>query len=101
MSTQNPLSLDFMVHQPAKTAAILQCLPEQQAAEFMDEIPTRILVPVFEQMESWPAARVLEHLPLRQQAAILARMHFQTATALLRLQSPPGGIPCFRQHPGG
>lgn len=84
----NPLSLNFLARKPEQAAAILQTLSDQQAAEYLIEIPTRTLVPVIECMEHWPAARILEYMSVEKNAAVVSQLDYQSAVAVLRLQSP-------------
>jgi Mg/Co/Ni transporter MgtE len=82
----NPLSLDFLSQKPARAAAIIQALSDQQAADYLTQIPIRTLVPVIDCMEHWPAARILECMPVEKNAAIVSRLDYQSAVAVLRLQ---------------
>jgi len=82
----NPLSLDFLRQKPARAAAILQTLSDQQAADYLALVPTRILAPVIDCMEHWPAARILEGMPVDKNAAIVSALDYQSAIAVLRLQ---------------
>lgn len=86
MKNSNSLSLDFLSTKPQAAAQVLQALAAEQAALYLEIVPVRILGPVIQQMETWPAARILDLLPLEQNAAIFAQLNYRTVAALLRQQ---------------
>ena len=86
MKNPDSLSLDFLSTKPQASAQVLQTLAEEQAALYLEHVPVRILGPVIQQMETWPAARILDLLPLEQNAAIFAQLNYRTVAALLRQQ---------------
>lgn len=86
MKSTNSLSLDFLLAKPLAAAQVLQTLAAEQAALYLENVPVRILGPVIQHMETWPAARILDLLPLEQNAAIFAQLNYRTVAALLRLQ---------------
>ena len=87
MTTFNPLSLDFISRRPATAARVLQGEDARQVARYLSEVPIRLLIPLIEAMESWPAARILAELPDEQVPAILARLSFPVTATLVRLQT--------------
>jgi len=86
MKNANSLSLDFLTSKPQAAAHVLQSLAAEQAALYLGNVPVRMLGPVFQYMEIWPAARILDLLPLEQNAAVFAHLNYQRIAALLRLQ---------------
>ena len=86
MTSSNPLSLDFLAKKPGAAAQVLQSLEDQQAAFYLQDVPVRIVAPVLQEMQMWPASRILDRLSLEQNAAIFAQLTYQTVAALLRLQ---------------
>ncbi|MDP1932965.1 MAG: hypothetical protein Q8L60_16055 [Gammaproteobacteria bacterium] len=86
MSRSKSLSLDFLASKPRAAAGVLQSLMPDQAALYLAEVPVRILAPVLADMETWPAARILDLLTLEQNAAIFGQLHYRSVAALLRLQ---------------
>lgn len=87
MNINNPLSLEFLAHKPGKAAIVLQSLDAEQAALYLVNVPVRVLAPVIERIESWPAARIMEFMPLEQRGAVITQLKYPAASALLRLFS--------------
>lgn len=86
MTSSNPLSLDFLIRKPEAAAQVLQSLEDQEAAFYLREVPVRIVAPVLQEMQMWPASRILDQLSLEQNAAIFAQLTYRTVAALMRLQ---------------
>lgn len=82
----NSLSLGFLADRPGAAARVLQSQPARDTAQFLEDIPLRILAPVLTAMETWPAARLLPHMATVRAAAILTELDYRQAVALLRLQ---------------
>jgi len=87
MSNNNFLSLAFLEQQPKAAASILQEFPAEQIVDFYKQTPVTLLVPVVEQMASWPAARSLSLLPEKMTANILRGLPANEAETLLRLMA--------------
>lgn len=85
MNKTNPLSLDFLLQKPGRAASVLQTLDAEQAALYLANVPIRALAPVIERTETWPAARIIEHMPIDKSCAVLARINYPAAAALMRL----------------
>ncbi len=85
MTDANVLSLAFLESQPRAAAALLQEFAPEQIVEFLEEVPVPALVPVFDAMGSWPAARTLAELPSPLAAGILRGLPDAHAEGLLRL----------------
>lgn len=64
---------------------MIQALDAHQAALYLSTVPVRALAPVIERIESWPAARILELMPTEQSSAVLCKIKFPAAAAVLRL----------------
>lgn len=86
MSKSSSLSLDFLTSKPRAAAGVLQALMPDQAALYLADVPVRIVAPVLQDMETWPAARILDLLTLEQNAAIFGQLQYRSVAALLRLQ---------------
>lgn len=81
------LSIAFIEHQPKAAAAMLQEFSAEEILDFCQEVPTESLVPVIEQMASWPAARALSLFPEKMAAKILRELPSAEAESLLRLMA--------------
>lgn len=82
----NPLSLDFLTQKPGMAARVLQSLEAQESAIYLaNDIPIRVVVPVIEKIESWPAARILERMPLDKSCAVLSLLKYPVVAAIMRL----------------
>ncbi len=82
----NPLTLDFLTQKPGTAASVLQNLDAEKAAIYLsNKIPIRVVAPVIERIESWPAARILEHMSLEKNCAVLNLLKFPAAAAIMRL----------------
>ena len=86
MKHSNSLSLEFLASKPQAAAQVLQALEVEQAAQYLREVPVRILAPLLDEMETWPAARILDLLTLEQNAAIFMQLGYRSVASLLRLQ---------------
>ncbi|MAT51303.1 MAG: hypothetical protein CMK32_09000 [Porticoccaceae bacterium] len=84
MSENQPLSLDFLALKPAAAARVIQQLDPAEAAQFAARAPARIMAPVIESMESWPAARLVQNVATETAAALLNQMAYRHITALMR-----------------
>ncbi len=87
MSKFNLLSLAFLQKRPKAAAALLQDFTPEHCAEFLQELPLEVLVPVIDGMASWPAARTLSLLPSALTAKILRDLPDTESETLLRLMS--------------
>ncbi|WP_421999922.1 magnesium transporter MgtE N-terminal domain-containing protein [Reyranella sp.] len=88
-----PLTIAYMERLPEAAARTIAGLSRTDGAALFEAVPIRILTPVVERMEKWPAALCLQHLSAERAAAIVAEASYQTATVLLRL------IPAERRDP--
>jgi Mg/Co/Ni transporter MgtE len=86
MTSHNPLSLDFLAAKPVAAAKVLQTLESDIAAPYLEQVPIRILAPVVQAMENWPAARILDRLDVERNAAVFLQLNYRNVAALLRLQ---------------
>jgi Mg/Co/Ni transporter MgtE len=87
MTDVPPLTIAYMERLPDSAARAIAGMRPADAAALFAAVLTRILTPVVEKMEKWPAALCLQHLPDERAAAILSDASYQTATVLLRLAS--------------
>lgn len=79
------LTIAFLERLPEASASVIEDMRPHDAAALFETLPTRIVTPIFEKMEKWPAARCLQQLTLDKAAAVLADVSYQDATVLLRL----------------
>lgn len=100
MSSFNSLSLDFLASKPKAAASVLQATGTEQAASYLQDVPVRTLAPVLQSMETWPAARILDMLPLEKNIAIFSRLEYKTVAALLRLQTDKRRTDLLAKLPG-
>lgn len=100
MNSFNALSLNFLASKPQAAASVLQTLATEQAAGYLQEVPVRTLAPVLQNMETWPAARILDVLPLEKNVAIFSQLDYQTVAALLRLQTDQRRTELLKKLPG-
>lgn len=100
MNSFNALSLNFLATQPQAAASVLQSLSTEDAAGYLQEVPVRTLAPVLQNMETWPAARLLDRFALEKNAAILAQLNYQSVAALLRLQTENRRTELLKKLPG-
>jgi Mg/Co/Ni transporter MgtE len=79
------LTIAYLERLPEASASVIEDMRPQDAAALFETLPTRIVTPIFEKMEKWPAARCLQQLTPDKAAAVLADVSYQDATVLLRL----------------
>ncbi len=84
--TKGPvLTIAYLERLPESAANVIAGMRPQDAAALFETLPTRIVTPIVEKMEKWPAARCLQQLSMENAAAILGEISYQDATVLLRL----------------
>ena len=79
------LTIAYLERLPESAANVIAGMRPQDAAALFETLPTRIVTPIVEKMEKWPAALCLQHLSMENTAAILGEISYQDATVLLRL----------------
>jgi len=79
------LTVAYLERLPESAANVIAGMRPLDAAALFETLPTRIVTPIVEKMEKWPAARCLQHLSMENAAAILGEISYQDATVLLRL----------------
>lgn len=87
MTDVSPLTIAYLERLPDSAARVIAGMPPSDAAALFEAVPTRILAPVVEKMEKWPAALCLQHLSNEKAAAVVGEVSYQSATVLLRLAS--------------
>jgi Mg/Co/Ni transporter MgtE len=85
MTDVPPLTIAYLERLPESAARVIAGMRPADAAALFEAVPTRILAPVVEKMEKWPAALCLQLLSNEKAAAIVAEVSYQSATVLLRL----------------
>lgn len=79
------LTIAYLERLPESSARVIAGMRPQDAAAFFETLPTRVVAPIVEKMEKWPAARCAQHLSTDAAAALLSEVPYQDATVLLRL----------------
>lgn len=79
------LTIAYLERLPESSARVIAGMPLQDAAAFLETLPTRVVAPIVEKMEKWPAARCMQHLSAEAAAALLGEVSYQDAAVLLRL----------------
>jgi Mg/Co/Ni transporter MgtE len=98
--TKGPvLTIAYLERLPESSANVIAGMRPQDAAALFEALPTRIVTPVVEKMEKWPAARCLQHLSAENAAAIFSEISYQDAVILLRLTAAERREPILAQLP--
>lgn len=79
------LTIAYLERLPESSARVIAGMGPQDAAAFFETLPTRVVAPIVEKMEKWPAARCMQHLSAEAAAALLSEISYLDATVLLRL----------------
>lgn len=79
------LTLAFLERQPQSAAKVMEELDPEDAAAFLESVPTRLSGPVVSAMAPWQAARCVALLGQEHAAGLMRRMSYQNATSVLRL----------------
>jgi magnesium transporter len=78
------ISSRFIEEHPVDAARILEGLPIEDTAAFLKEVSPRLAAAVVGRMDSMTAARYLERMGAKRAADILAKLHLEIASLLLR-----------------
>jgi len=84
METDWLLSQAFLESHPRDAALILERLPGEEAAAFLEKTPPQLVARVFQQMAQLVAAGCLERLAPARAAAVLTALPLNAAAGLLR-----------------
>ncbi len=84
MAKNLPLTLAFLEQKPLAAGRELAGMDTEEAAIFLDAIPTRFAAPTLTAMGAWPASRVLGKMPEASVTAILSIIDYLDAAAILR-----------------
>lgn len=82
------LATAFAEHEPESAAHVLEEMPAEKAALFLERLPPRLAAPVLREMTPGSAARRLGHLPPRQAAEMLEAIGSRGCVAVLRASAP-------------
>ncbi len=88
MAESKSLSLAFIDRRPAAAARALAAMEAEDAAAFLEGIPTRFSSRALAYMNGWSAAGILACMNPEAAAAGLRGLRYQTAAAILRLMAP-------------
>jgi magnesium transporter len=78
------ISSRFIEEHPVDAARILERLPVEDSAAFLKEVSPRVAAAVVGLVDSMTAARYLEWMGVKQAADMLANLHLDVASLLLR-----------------
>lgn len=84
MNSAAKLTLTFLERAPKAAANVLQGLPVEQAAAYLETVPARLAGPVLNEMSPWNAARLLELVPAARAALVVRQLAYADATSLVR-----------------
>ena len=82
------VTIGFIKRRPASAARALATLAPEDAAAFLDAIPTRFACSAVSRMNPWPASLIVSALESATAAALLRELEFAHAARILRLVSP-------------
>lgn len=81
----NALSLAFIERRPTAAARVLNALPAEEAAQFLQNIPSRLAARALGRSSAWSASTWLVAMVPSSAAAILRALPYLDAVAILRL----------------
>ena len=84
MINHSPLTLAFLKTKPIAAGRVLAAMTADEAAGFLDAVPTRFAATVLAAMGSWSAAVVVNHMATGNAAAALQAVDYPDAAAILR-----------------
>ena len=84
MANVSKLTLAFVSKRPASAARVLESLPIDDAAAFIESIPTRYALNVLMALHTTLSADIVQRLPVASATAVLREMEFTYASAVLR-----------------
>jgi magnesium transporter len=99
MAETEPLSLAFIDRRPHAAARALSAMEAEDAAAFLEGIPTRFLSRALSHMSGWSAAGIVARMNADAAAAGLRGLRYQTAAAILRLMEPRARVPILEALP--
>lgn len=88
MADARELTLAFVENHPEDAARVLERLPLDNTAAFLESLPIRLGALVIRQMLAPHAARCIETLPLEVAAGIVSSLGIQSGAAVLRYLAP-------------
>lgn len=84
MASASRLTLAFINKRPSAAARVLETLPIEDAAAFIETVPTRYATKVLAPLNTNLVSVIVERLPAESATAILRDMEFALASAVLR-----------------
>jgi len=85
MTKADGLTLAFLEYAPEAAARVMQELPIEDVAGFLDSVPARLAAPAVNSLTGWHAARCLERIAPTRAALILRQLAFNDVTSVVRL----------------
>ena len=101
MAEINDLTIAFLERHPHDAAMVLQRLPVETAASFLNDVPARLAAPVLARMLPTSAARCIEQLSDDIAAGFLRAMGLQSVSQVLRYLTEPRRRLLQDQFPAG
>ncbi len=87
MSSVSPLTLAFIEKRPSSVAQSLTAMETDDAAAFLETIPTRYAANTVSHMGAWSASGLLTRMNASASAAVLRELEYHTAAAILRMMA--------------
>ncbi|MDA3934844.1 MAG: CBS domain-containing protein [Gammaproteobacteria bacterium] len=84
MLNSSRLTLAFINRYPDASAKVIASIASEDAAEFMESIPTRYAVAAFQALNTSASASIIKHMDETSATAVIRAMEFATAAAILR-----------------
>jgi len=88
MADSRALSIAFIEKHPAAAARALTAMDREDAAALLEAIPSRFAHHAFTAMPAWSAAVIMSGMQEATVAAVLQRINYLHAAAILRLLDP-------------
>lgn len=88
MAEGSALSIAFIERRPLAAARALSSVSPEDAASFLQTVPSRIAVLAFVNMGAWQSFPILMRMEIPKAAAILRELNYSEAAAVLRLVVP-------------
>lgn len=85
MAERSALTLAFIEQKPLTAGRVLAAMEPDDAAAFLDPVPTRYTAIALSAMGAWPASSVIGRMEAASAAAALQGLAYQDAAAILRI----------------
>jgi magnesium transporter len=93
------LTIAFIDKHPISAARALSAMDPEDAAAFLESIPTRFAARVMARAGAWPCASIIARMEPSDAAAALRELSYQDAAAILRLVPADRRAPVLEEAP--